>query len=294
MVVLCATAAIVVALKRPKTYLPCFRPRPLQERAGLIRSSQYKNRNNMDLPPEPRPKTRDEAERDLLKRLNAGEIKQSTMRVEVKAPKPCKDSIPMDKKSVPRTRAALQNLIKQRHDDLWAVMVGKPKITSKLKVHVLPAMLISTPCMASDNLLKMPRPEKFTFAYLRPFACLWVRQVLLRQPPRNASRYDIPPGDTIHIFVTLESLGDIEALGPSPASGQSPVWETELLHELVHEHQFKLIRAASDEGRVLMRKDARGFPGPGHDELFYTAICACARRMGGATLEDCWAFRERI
>jgi hypothetical protein len=234
----------------------------------------------MDPKPEQPPKTPEEIERELWERLNAGAIKQSTIKVEAKAPKPRSNSVQLDEKSVPRTAAALRALIKTRHRDLWGTMLGAPTKPSKLKVHIFPAVLIGASCLHSQKvtLPKIPPYQKLTFAFLQAFAYLLVRQVVFQDRSANTSRYIIPKGP-IHIVVPLEALGDIEILDRSASSGQLPVWESELIHELVHEHQHKLIQTASDEGRSLMAGDKTGFPGPGHDERFYTAICVCARRL---------------
>jgi hypothetical protein len=196
---------------------------------------------------------RDDFGQSLWERLNKGEIKQSTVRPEIQPPKPCmiEGLTTMDETSVPTTPDAMQTLIGYQHERFWRRMVGGDAKVSKLMAHVLPAKSIGAPCAASGNV----------------------------------SRYEIST-DTIHIVVPLESIGDLSVLGPSATSGQSPVWETELIHELVHEHQFKLITTASEEGRALMASDKKGFPGPGHGELFYTAVCACAQRLGGLSPRD--------
>jgi len=62
------------------------------------------------------------------------------------------------------------------------------------------------------------------------------------------------------------------------------LWETELLHEMLHEYQFKILTKPSLEGVQLFNKyqvnestpkhfnNVSGFSGNGHNELFYTAI----------------------
>ena len=62
------------------------------------------------------------------------------------------------------------------------------------------------------------------------------------------------------------------------------LWETELLHEMLHEYQFKILTEPSSEGLQLFNRyqvnettpkhfnGISGFSGNGHNELFYTSI----------------------
>lgn len=62
------------------------------------------------------------------------------------------------------------------------------------------------------------------------------------------------------------------------------LWETHLLHEMLHEYQFKVLKESSSEGSELfinyqidecrgkLHNGVLGFKGAGHNELFYTAI----------------------
>ena len=62
------------------------------------------------------------------------------------------------------------------------------------------------------------------------------------------------------------------------------LWERELLHEMLHEYQYKILVEPSQEGIDLfnnyqvdertarLHNGTSGFGGPGHNELFYTAI----------------------
>lgn len=82
-------------------------------------------------------------------------------------------------------------------------------------------------------------------------------------------------------IVFLESdLDDPLAIDGFMFSGQIPVWKTELLHEIIHEYQFKCVPVPTEAGIQLMRNWRGNFSGPGHDEKFYTAICECAVKLG--------------
>lgn len=61
---------------------------------------------------------------------------------------------------------------------------------------------------------------------------------------------------------------------------ERPINETELLHEMVHEMQYKELTEASVEGKELYSKNRSKFSGYGHDELFFSAVVEAAKRLG--------------
>ena len=52
-----------------------------------------------------------------------------------------------------------------------------------------------------------------------------------------------------------------------------PIWKIQLIHEMLHEYERKVLTAPSEVGRALFAAHPHPFRGPGHEELFYTAIC---------------------
>jgi len=56
-------------------------------------------------------------------------------------------------------------------------------------------------------------------------------------------------------------------------SNQWPVWKVDLIHEMLHEYEKKVMTEPTDAGRDLYSKHRRQLGGPDHNELFYTAIC---------------------
>jgi hypothetical protein len=155
-------------------------------------------------------------------------------------------------KGIQMTQSEVQGLLRAKHNELWGMLLGGDIKQSVVIADVYPLARISS-------------------------------------EPNLMSRYEILK-DTIHIVFIEDDLNDSFCLQPSAPSGQPAVWETELLHELVHEHRYKLIANPTDEGCASMAQDKTGFSDPGHDEWFYTAICACALRMGLSPE----VFRQRI
>jgi hypothetical protein len=51
------------------------------------------------------------------------------------------------------------------------------------------------------------------------------------------------------------------------------IWKYQLIHEMLHEYQFKALTEPSEAGSALYNSHPRRFWGPGHDELFFSAIC---------------------
>jgi len=56
--------------------------------------------------------------------------------------------------------------------------------------------------------------------------------------------------------------------------------EIELLHEMMHERQYKEQPRVSDDVRCLYKNYADQFSGPGHDEEFFSAIVASTPSLG--------------
>ncbi|MGA3144221.1 MAG: hypothetical protein ABSF10_14535 [Verrucomicrobiota bacterium] len=52
-----------------------------------------------------------------------------------------------------------------------------------------------------------------------------------------------------------------------------PIWKTDLIHEMLHEYERKILTKPSDAGRALFAAHPHPVWGPGHEEMFYTAIC---------------------
>ena len=59
-----------------------------------------------------------------------------------------------------------------------------------------------------------------------------------------------------------------------------PVGETELLHEMLHEMQYKELTKTSKEGKELYQKYQTRFSGPGHDDKFFSAVVEAAKLLG--------------
>ncbi len=51
-----------------------------------------------------------------------------------------------------------------------------------------------------------------------------------------------------------------------------PIWKIQLVHEMLHEYQFKAVRLPSPQGVALQRRFGGSFSGKGHDEKFFTAV----------------------
>ena len=65
--------------------------------------------------------------------------------------------------------------------------------------------------------------------------------------------------------------GDIN-LDEEDALGRWSAWRSDLIHEMLHEFQDKVMTVATPEGAELNRSRSRVFRGPGHDDRFYSAI----------------------
>jgi hypothetical protein len=85
-----------------------------------------------------------------------------------------------------------------------------------------------------------------------------------------------PSEDAIYIFVPEGNFRDYEHhLRNEPYRISKLGWylhQTELVHEMLHEYQSKLVSTPSEKGLALFEKFKGRFSGNGHDALFFTAI----------------------
>ncbi len=82
------------------------------------------------------------------------------------------------------------------------------------------------------------------------------------------------------ICVTESDLQDDIRIRGCPIAQFDPIWKRDILHETLHEYQYKCVNKPSEEGMNLMRKDKYKFTANGHDSNFYTAITHCAKKLG--------------
>jgi hypothetical protein len=76
--------------------------------------------------------------------------------------------------------------------------------------------------------------------------------------------------------VDAEELLNNDGLIPIATDGW-PAWCRELVHEMLHEYQFRALnQQATPEGGELHTAHHRRFPGPRHDAVFFTAIARWA------------------
>jgi hypothetical protein len=190
-----------------------------------------------------------EAEKKLFERLNRREIRQSAVPVPAHAHVRHFQSVLSPTWKGPVTAARMQTLIAYAHKVLWERLVGGGYRVSTVKLDCYPEALLTNP-----------------------------KAAVLQ------SRYGLTT-DIIHIVFPQEKLEDPFCVWPAAGSGQPATWETELLHELIHENQFKVVKNVSAEGRDMYARETNRFPGKNHDERFYTAICACAKRLGISSQE---------
>jgi hypothetical protein len=118
-----------------------------------------------------------------------------------------------------------------------------------------------------------------------PRLCIQVRDV-------SDAFYGHKNGDnTIYLFLMETDIEDIEAEPVRRANGTTQrarqtrglEWSLttgQLLHELLHAYQYKVLKEPSPEGCKLFSNSKARFFGPGHDELFYTAIATHAPHFG--------------
>lgn len=92
------------------------------------------------------------------------------------------------------------------------------------------------------------------------------------RPHRNVLHLNLPDTNT-------EDAAD-DALLPhtTPPTGSGwPAWKRELIHELLHEFEHKVVAGKpSAAGAHLAEKYRGAFGGPGHEAGFFTAIAAKA------------------
>lgn len=87
-------------------------------------------------------------------------------------------------------------------------------------------------------------------------------------------------GDSITIAVMEADMRDDFRMQTCPITQTEPIWKRDLLHETIHEFQYKVVAEPREEGEELMKSVTRTFVGEGHGLDFYTAIVLCARNLG--------------
>jgi hypothetical protein len=97
--------------------------------------------------------------------------------------------------------------------------------------------------------------------------------------PNQVCAY-FPELNKLRMVFSETEIDNDYAMEGSKAFGIDPTWKTYLKHEIIHEYQYKCVKSASEDGKKLMKQSNRHFPGNGHDETFYTAICECAAKLG--------------
>ena len=65
------------------------------------------------------------------------------------------------------------------------------------------------------------------------------------------------------------NLEDSDILDPEKWS----IWKIDLIHEMLHEYERKVLTMPSDAGCELFAAYPHPVWGAGHEEMFYTAIC---------------------
>lgn len=89
--------------------------------------------------------------------------------------------------------------------------------------------------------------------------------------------------DTIYIFLPeinlIEIINEEEILHDYSVTHLGwNVWRRDLIHEMLHEYQYKVIcENVSEIGIELHKKYGRQFSGEGHDPAFFTAISIQAK-----------------
>lgn len=86
-------------------------------------------------------------------------------------------------------------------------------------------------------------------------------------------------GHTLNRIIVSLGEGNLDDYDILDAEG-SPIWKSQLIHEMLHEYESKVLAAPSEAGRALYTANPHPFWGPGHEELFYTAICEKAPYFG--------------
>jgi hypothetical protein len=82
--------------------------------------------------------------------------------------------------------------------------------------------------------------------------------------------------NVLQLCISEGNREDFECIfGGQKALGYRLGWyvsQRELVHEMLHEYQYKMVGAPTDEGIALFAKHKRRFPDPGHDATWFTAI----------------------
>ncbi|MGD0337961.1 MAG: hypothetical protein ABSB78_04170 [Bacteroidota bacterium] len=93
-----------------------------------------------------------------------------------------------------------------------------------------------------------------------------------------------PSEDCLYIFIADGNLEDFENQIQGHCHPMSKLgWyihQTELVHEMLHEYQIKMVHQPTEEGKALFAKYGPTFDGRGHDELFFTVIVEKASYFG--------------
>lgn len=96
--------------------------------------------------------------------------------------------------------------------------------------------------------------------------------------------------DVIYLYLVEYDMQDVadeekrRNIGlAAPGRQRGVVWAnvtTQLLHEMMHEFQYKVLKETTREGEELFRTTTARFGGSGHDTLFYSAIAIHAKQFG--------------
>jgi hypothetical protein len=84
-----------------------------------------------------------------------------------------------------------------------------------------------------------------------------------------------PSSDLIYLPVCSGDVEEYDRFAAVPDFSEEDrwrIWKQALVHEMLHEYQYKVAPTPTSEGRALLASHRRKFDGPGHDEVFYTVI----------------------
>lgn len=87
--------------------------------------------------------------------------------------------------------------------------------------------------------------------------------------------------------------GDIERAFKNQGIGLHR-WESDLIHEMIHEYVCKIDFETSEEGINLLVKHPNWFLGNGHDERFYTAIYIIYEKLKNCLNLEFYTLLEEI
>ena len=106
------------------------------------------------------------------------------------------------------------------------------------------------------------------------------------RPKRNELHLNLPEDNVVE---AVDDAATDPRAAPPACIGWA-AWKRELVHELLHEYQHKVVRGkVSPEGRRLGAQHRGCFDGPGHGPDYFTAIAEKApyfRGIGAETLID--------